>query len=253
MKEEEDNIKAEEVQNEEVTNIPNIELGLTEQSKEQLLTKFNPYDTINSQMEYAKILLSSGALPIQYKKDKPEAVVLAANYGRELGFSFIASLKNIYFVNGNPSISTQAMVALLLQKGVVTKTLKDFELVTFKDKNGEEKQVYDPGFETDPKRKSKRTTIRFYRKHPILGIIIEEDISYTTYEATQAGAYANVWLKFPHLMLWYRVYSFGAKRIASDLLNGLTSTEEMLDAFKDGNIIYNLDSEGNMKLIEKNT
>lgn len=226
--------------------VPNVELELTNKKENvALIEGFNPYATIDSQMEYAKILLNSGALPAQYKKDKPEAVILAANYGKELGFSFITALRSVYFVNGNPSLSTQAMVSLLLQKGVVTKTIKDFELIKKEDGTF----IYDPGFEGQAARRSRRTIIRFYRKHSILGIVLEEDITYTTYEATQAGIYGNVWLKYPHLMIWYRTYSFGAKRVASDLLNGLTSVEELVDSIPNTGVTYDLDAEGNIKIM----
>lgn len=209
------------------------------ENTETNLQRFEGMNTMEVQLEYARMLINSKALPVQYKN--PEAVVMAINYGKELGFKAITSILNLFFINGRPCLSTQAMCAMLLSKGVVHKTLEDS--VKVKKEDGSD-FLYEGQV-------ARRTTIRFYRRHPLLGVVIDETISYTDTEAKLAGIYANVWLKFPKLMLWYRTYAFGARRFAPDILSNLSTIEEMLEMDKDNPITYELDNNGNLKLIEK--
>lgn len=52
-------------------------------------------------------------------------------------------------------------------------------------------------------------------------------------------------------MLWYRTYAFGIRRFAADVIHGLYTVEELVDAGLDKNVTYDLDNEGNIKIITK--
>lgn len=210
--------------------------------QEEKINKFENLSSLEQQLNYAQILINSKALPKQYLS--AESVLMVINYGKELGFPPITSLMNIYYVNGRPSLATQAIVALANKNGIAHKTIEDWIPV----KNEEGKPYKDVDGLV-----CRRTTIRYYRKHPTLGIILEEDFSFSNWEAKTAGIYKNVWISYEKVMLWYRTYALGLRRFAPDVLSGLYSVDEMIDSNKNLSIDYILDEENNIKIIDKNS
>jgi hypothetical protein len=160
---------------------------------------FNAFTNLETQKEFADILIKSKALPKQYVNS--ESVIMAANYGRELGFDFVTALNSIYYVSGKPSLSTQAMVALCLSKGIIHKTIEDYEIMYKKDKddnfvlNDKGNKIAYLDSDSEPIRKTTIEYIRVY-KH-LNNYVSTERFSYTTKEAKDAGLMKNVWMQYP--------------------------------------------------------
>jgi hypothetical protein len=183
--------------------------------KEEGLELVNPEAGImrsspmENQLVELRSYIASGLLPSTVKT--PESALVIVQYGKELGFAPMQSFNSIYVVNGRPSISTSAMSALIRKGGIKWKTIKDYERVDNPD--GSLKDIV--------------TTIRFYREG------IEDDVTFTMQEVNTAGLLTNpVWKKYPKIMLYWRCFSMGARRVASDLIMGLYTTEEVAEIEK---------------------
>lgn len=198
--------------------------------KEVAIAKLD--DLSNSQEIYnlAKVLCESKLLPVSY--NTPEKAIVAIAQGRELGLGALTSLYNLYFIQGKPVLSVHAINALITSKGIACKTKCDLESYTIKKTDGT--TIND-----------KKTTIIFYRKHAILNMVLEEEVTVTLREMKTAGLLEkDNWQKYPKQMLWNRCFTFGARRIASDILLGVMEVSEAGDTF---NKNYSVAEDGNAK------
>lgn len=67
-------------------------------------------------MAQAEVLAASEIVPVQYR-GRPADIVVAAMYGRDFGWSPTTAMSNIQVIEGRPSLSAQAMVALVRHHG----------------------------------------------------------------------------------------------------------------------------------------
>lgn len=193
------------------------------------LAKLDNFSNVDEMKAFAETLIMSKIIPATYKS--AEAVIATIAQGRELGLPAVTSLYNMHFIGGKPTLSIHALLGLLRTKGIVWKTIKDFEPIT----NKEGKKV------------DAETVIRFYRKEPTLNMVIEEDISYKWSEAAEAGLTSKeTWKAYKKTLLWNRCAAFGARRIAPDVLTGVYETTEMLDV---ENKTYKLSDEGDITIL----
>lgn len=191
----------------------------------EAISKLDNFSNSGEMLAFAKILCESKLVPGTY--NTPEKVLLCVAQGRELGLPAITSLYNVYFISGRPVLSIHAILALLAKNKISYTTEEDF--VEVKDKDGKLIDV--------------RTTITFYRKNEYLNMVLKETISFTWLEAKEAGlASKEVWLKFRKIMLWNRCATFGARRIAPDILLGVMETAEAGDTFSKK---YSVNDDGN--------
>lgn len=145
----------------------------------------------------AEIMIKSGFLPKAY--NKPEAVIMACTIGAELGFSPMQSLNVINVIEGKPTLSVNACLALVQKSGGYVETLELTET---------------------------KCVIRVTR--PGRPEHIEE---FTLVDASKAGLTGKSnWVKMPKNMLYARAASNGIRRVYADVLSGLYTTEEMNDA-----------------------
>lgn len=145
----------------------------------------------------AEIMIKSGFLPKAY--NKPEAVIMACTIGAELGFSPMQSLNVINVIEGKPTLSVNACLALVQKSGGFVETLELTDTVC-------KIRVSRPG----------------RPEH------IEE---FTLVDASKAGLTGKQnWVKMPKNMLYARATSNGIRRVYADVLSGLYTTEEMNDA-----------------------
>ena len=142
----------------------------------------------------AEVLVKSGLLPQSVKT--PAAAVAIMLTGRELGIPPMQAFRSIYVVNGNPTISTELMAALLLQAGV-TYQIEHLDTET--------------------------ATISFKRPN---GMTFTS--TFTMKDAAAAGlAGKGTWKQYPKDMLYNRAFSSGARKIAPDVLAKLYTPEEI--------------------------
>jgi len=199
------------------------------QQQSTALAKMDNFSNLAEMQQFAETLILSKLIPATYKS--AEAVIATIAQGRELGLPAVTSLYNMHFIGGRPTLSIHAILGLLRTKGIAWKTIKDFEPIL--DKEG--------------KPTNAETIIRFYRREPLLDMIIEEDISYKWSEATEAGLTSkDTWKAYKKTLLWNRCAAFGARRIAPDVLIGVYETTEMLDA---NNKEYKLSEDGDITIL----
>ena len=153
-------------------------------------------DNLKDKLAVCTLMLKSGLLPAAYKS--PESVLTAILYGRELGFSPMRAINGINIIQGKPTLSADAMKALILSRGGKIKTIEW----------------------TD-----KLCTLEFVRGDWI------EKVAYTIQDAALAGLTGkDNWRKMPKAMLYARCVSIGCRNQWADVLGGFYSTEEMRDS-----------------------
>lgn len=119
-------------------------------------------------------------------------------YGRELGIPAMTALKTIYVVDGKPSCSGQALLALMRRAGV-------------------EVEIPDPSTVTD------KATVRIRRPGGEW-----REYTYTKKMAEDAGLWGrNTWSKYWREMLIWRAVSTANKYETSDITGGLYTIEEL--------------------------
>ena len=184
------------------------------------LVKVSNYD---SQKEFLQTLIDSGQLPSNIKK--PETAFTIAAYGKELGFNVLTSFNYIVSIQGKLTLSAKAQQALLRKNGITWRTIEDFyycyedgsieeRKIAKKDANGVEIKINDI-----------RTVLEFTRN----GVI--EIVKFYWSDATKAGLTdKDVWKKYPKALMFARCFTIGATRIASDMLLGFYSSDEIVDS-----------------------
>ena len=68
--------------------------------------------TLNEAMEFSKILSQSAMIPRDYQ-GKPANVLVAVQWGMELGLAPMQALQNIAVINGKPSVYGDALLAMV--------------------------------------------------------------------------------------------------------------------------------------------
>jgi hypothetical protein len=145
----------------------------------------------------------SSFCPAAYK-GKPAEVYLAMAYGSQIGLNPLLAVQNIAVVNGKPSVYGDALTAIA--------------------QGHHETKVYQDGYKEDGTafchivRESARGTRDIYRE-------------FSVEDAKTAGLWGqNTWKKYPQRMLLWRARGWAIRDAFADVLMGLWSTEEALDA-----------------------
>lgn len=166
---------------------------------------------------YLKTLIDSKQLP-GHVKTIDEAYTIA-QMGKELGFATMQAFHYIIPIQGKLSLSAKAIGGLLRKGGVEYITQEDGVYI-YADGT-----VDDMPVKGDMKPINRRTTIIFYRNGKA------ERCSFTWRDAELQGLTGkDNWKRMPKEMMFARCLSKGANRIGPDLLLGLYTTEEMVDA-----------------------
>lgn len=138
-------------------------------------------------------------------RGKPEAVLAAIMYGRELGLAPMQSLQKVHMIDGRPGLSADLMLAKMRAGGIII---------------------------LESESTAERAWIKARRADT--GEVAE--VEWTIEDARAAGLLGkDNWQKYRADMLWARAIGRLARRLASDLLAGMTySSEEMADWDDDG-------------------
>jgi len=73
--------------------------------------------TMDEAMKFSEMLARSSMVPRQYQ-GKPEDVLVACQWGREIGLAPMQALQNIAVINGKPSVYGDAAMALVQASSV---------------------------------------------------------------------------------------------------------------------------------------
>ncbi|MBF0229178.1 MAG: hypothetical protein HQK63_06245 [Desulfamplus sp.] len=158
--------------------------------------------------EMSQIFAVSGMMPKDLV-NKPEAVFVAINMGYELGLSPLSAIQNISVINGRPTVWGDAMLAIVRASGKLTKFREYFTGTWANDdftavcecSRGNESAV--------------------------------EQFSIADAKTAKLWAYPSAgmtpWHKYPKRMLQMRARSWALRNMFSDVLKGISATEELTE------------------------
>lgn len=157
-------------------------------------------------MEFSKMIASSGLVPQQYK-NKPQDVLVAVQWGYELGLQPLQALQNIAVINGKPSVYGDAALALVKNDSRcagVSETIK-----------GEGDQ-----------RVAHCLVKRRYSED-----IEETERTFSVDDAKRAGLWGRKgpWTQYADRMLMMRARGFALRDAFPDALKGVITAEEAQD------------------------
>lgn len=155
--------------------------------------------TLDEAMQYAKIISDSDFCPKE-SKGKPGNVLIAVQYGAELGLSPMQALQNISVINGRPCLWGDALLGLAKAHpsfiGIHEEIINDVAHCRVERKNSE-----------------------------------PTDRTFGIEDAKKANLWgkAGPWTQYPKRMLQMRARSFALRDAFADVLKGLNMREEVED------------------------
>jgi hypothetical protein len=206
--------------------------------------------TLEKMRIFAKEVIKSGVS--SFKKEADVIVVLIR--GAELGLPYGVSVNNIFPINGKTGMSVHLHKALLTNAGVYFELIEDFVPVYNYGKTtdkgfvvfGTTTATKVEGFQVQPLIVDRQTTYYFERETrlPLSGKIKTKKVtmSFRYSEAVQAGlTEKDVWVKYTRSLMKARAFTNGSTEIASDVVQGMYSINELAMEFnKDFTIDENL-------------
>ena len=151
-------------------------------------------------MEFAGLLAKSDIVPKDYQ-GKPGNVLVAIQWGMEIGLQPMQAMQNIAVINGRPSIWGDAMIALV-------RACPAFEYIT---ETQDDKQAT-----CIIKRKGEPEAVR----------------TFSLEDAKRAGltGKSGPWTQYPKRMMQMRARSWALRDVFPDVLKGMICAEEALDS-----------------------
>lgn len=147
--------------------------------------------------------------------DTPEKVLVAVQFGAEVGLSPMQSLQSVGVINGRAALHTDAPLAIVRASGL----LEDFDEWFEHDGQRTPRWPSDPKAETAAfclvKRKGERELVS----------------SFSVADAKLAGLWGKdgPWKSYPGRMMKFRARSFGLRDTFADKLKGFRDVEETAD------------------------
>jgi len=225
------------------------------------------FSNIDSLLAVGAKIASSDFTPL----GTPQDVVSALLAGRELGLPPMASLTNIYPINGRASLGINIIIALCYKNNTFFTVIEDFKpIYVYKDATGaiyQEEDINDKNFVIITKTTDKstidaskikiirsempkdyRTKVEFERYITLPNKSLKEikiTSEFTLSEATQRGyTDKDNWKKMPKTMMRTRAISAGARLIGADFLMGMGY--EISEMAEGDNRTVEVDDNGNV-------
>lgn len=151
-------------------------------------------------MEFAGLLAKSDIVPKDYQ-GKPGNVLVAIQWGMEIGLQPMQAMQNIAVINGRPSIWGDAMIALV-------RACPAFEYINETQTDKEATCII--------KRKGEPEAVR----------------TFSLEDAKRAGLLgkSGPWTQYPKRMMQMRARSWALRDVFPDVLKGMICAEEALDS-----------------------
>jgi hypothetical protein len=172
--------------------------------------------SITEALQFAEMILDSGMAPKSYQslaRDKGKAaIVVALQFGMEVGFQPMQALQCIANINGMPSVWGDGALALVRSSGLLESIQEDdFPAIIA----------------------NKKATCTVKRK----GESGSKTVTFSYQNAIEAGIMGNaVWKTYPYRMCLMRARAFALRDMFPDVLKGLRITEEVQD-YIDGEVV----------------
>lgn len=169
--------------------------------------------SLDDYYQFANILIASGMCPKGL--DKPEAIMIALQFGAELGLKPMAAVQNIAPINGRPSIWGDAMLAVCRSTGTMEEFGEWFE------QKGQRIARAPLDYPDDT------TAVCRVKRQGMEAV----EGSFSVAEAKKAGLWGKQgpWTQYPQRMLKFRARSFALRDCFGDALRGIQSAEEVMD------------------------
>lgn len=160
--------------------------------------------TLDEAMRFSDMLAKSSMVPKQYQ-GKPEDVLVAVQWGKELGLAPLQALQNIACINGKPSVYGDAAMALV-QASPVCEDIEEYF---------EAEGTPNPIAVCIAKRKGRKEVIA----------------KFSVEDAKRAGLWnkQGPWQAYPKRMMQMRARGFALRDAFPDVLKGLITVEEAQD------------------------
>lgn len=160
--------------------------------------------TLGEAMEFSQMLAKSAMVPKQYQ-GKPEDIMVAVQWGYEIGLAPMQALQNISVINGKPSVYGDAAMALVQASSVCEGV----------DESLEGEGTTNPVAVCIARRKG---------RNPVI-------VRFSVEDAKRAGLWGKQgpWQAYPKRMLQMRARGFALRDAFPDVLKGLITTEEAQD------------------------
>jgi hypothetical protein len=155
--------------------------------------------SLDQAMELSKLIADSDLAPKDYK-GKPGNVLIAVQYGSEIGLKPMQAIQNIAIINGRPSVWGDAMLALV-QNHPLCEYIREYH------KDG-------VAYCTVKRRGEDEYTTKFSREDAKLAGLIGKP---------------GPWSQYPERMLQMRARGFALRDKFSDVLKGIAMREEVED------------------------
>lgn len=181
--------------------------------------------TLQEAQKIAEILASSELVPSDYR-GKPNNVLVAVQFGAEIGLKPLQSLQGIAVINGRPCVWGDALLSVAMGH-------KDFEDI----------------IEEIDEARAMCTVIRKGRKPCVRTFSVED--------AKRAGLYnrKGPWMTYPQRMLQMRARSWAIRDSFADVLKGIQTREEVEDMPRERtvnvNVVEDAPKMSNSQLIRK--
>lgn len=157
--------------------------------------------SLQEAMQIAELLAGSDIVPKDYQR-KPGNILVAMQWGAEIGLQPLQAMQNIAVINGRPSIWGDAMLALVRSSGLL-----DFI----------REELSEDG--------SKATcTVKRKGEEPVCSEFSMEDAK----KAGLAGK-QGPWSQYPKRMMKLRARSYALRDVFPDVLKGMAIAEEEKD------------------------
>jgi hypothetical protein len=160
--------------------------------------------TLGEAMDFSHMLAKSQMVPKQYQ-GKPEDIMVAVQWGYEIGLQPMQALQNISVINGKPSVYGDAAMALVQASPVCEGV----------DESIEGEGTPNPVAVCIARRKG---------RNPVI-------VRFSVEDAKRAGLWGKQgpWQAYPKRMLQMRARGFALRDAFPDVLKGLITTEEAQD------------------------
>lgn len=166
---------------------------------------FVKIETLEQAMKFAEYIQKSSLVPDAYR-GKPADIVIAMQYGMELGLSEMQSLQSVAVINGRPSIWGDAVPAVAMSH-------PDFEDINDPEPEG-----------ADPEKWKAVCTVTRRGRTP-------KTRTFSTQDAKTAKLWgkAGPWTTNPKVMLMNRARAFAVRAAFPDKMKGMITAEEAID------------------------
>lgn len=173
--------------------------------------------TVEEGWRLAQFIAASDLVPKGYK-GQPADVLVAIQYGMEVGLPPMAALHSIYVTNGRPSLWGDGFLAVIMASAVY-KDHDEFYLV-----DGQRRDFL---LGPDLLKDTTTAVTTFWRRDSERPRTATFDIA----KAKKAGLWskAGPWQDYPDRMLKYRARGFAGHDAFPDVLRGIRSAEEVAD------------------------